>query len=220
MRKVCVTMTLAAALAAGQAVAAEPPEPALTNPMTLWDSVTPESIAETVRELGGQQVEIRGTGNERIVTFIDGTIPYNLAPAICDVRPGKCVGLIMVVIMDTGTTKFSLDTLNTQNKANVYVSVAKFEETKIGIGHGLLVDSGVTKKNLALNIATFASTVRETIKALSNPVVASNGPEFRPTSFAQRPTLRPEFVNPVDLARYVQSVAKPLADSRRRAFRR
>lgn len=220
MHKIRATITFAAALAAGQAVAAEPPEPPLTNPTALWDSVTPESVAETVRELGGQQVEIRGTGNERIVTFVDGNIPYNLAPAICDVRPGKCVGLIMVVIMDTGTVKLSLDALNAQNKTNVFVSVAKFEENKIGIGHGLLLDSGVTKKNLAMNIATFASTVRDTIKALSTPVVASNGAEFRPTSFGPRPTLRPVFVNPAELARYVQSVAKPLADSRRRAFRR
>lgn len=216
MRKVCVTMTLAAALAAGQTFAAEPPEPPLTNPTALWDSVTPESIAETVRELGGQQVQIQGTGNERFVTFVDGNIPYNLAPTVCDARPGKCVGLIMLVIMDTGTLKLSLDALNAQNKKNVYVSVSKFEESKIGIGHGMLLDSGVTKKNLAMNIVVFAGTVPETIKALSNPVVASNTPEFRPTSFGSRSTLRPVFVNPAELNGYVQLLAKPLADSRRR----
>jgi hypothetical protein len=217
MRKLYFALAATAAFAAGQAVAAEPPEPPLTNPMTLWDSVTPEGVAETVRELGGQQVEVRGTGADKIVSFVDGNLPFNLAVTICDVRPGKCVGLVMLVIMDTGTTKFSLDALNAQGQKNVYVSVVKFEDNKFGIGHALLVDSGVTKKNVAMNIATFASSVREVLKGLSTQVVASNGAQFKPASLG--PALRPVFLNPTDTARYVQSIAKPFAESRRRARR-
>jgi hypothetical protein len=107
MRRLYFALAAAAAFTTGHAVAAEPPDPPLTNPMTVWDSVTPEGVAETVRELGGQQVEVRGSGADKIVSFVDGNIPFNLAVTICDVRPGKCVGLVMLVIMDTGTTKFS-----------------------------------------------------------------------------------------------------------------
>lgn len=53
--------------------------------------------------------------------------------------------------------------------------IAKFDGTKTGIGRALLVDSGVTKKNVAINIATFAAAVQFAIKTLNEQVVAGIG---------------------------------------------
>lgn len=190
------------------ALAADQPEP-LTNPTMLLDSLTAESVAEIVRELGGQQVQTREADGKRIVTFVDGNIPYNLGIVQCEPRPGKCVGLIMVVIVEGG--KFSLENINAQNKSDLFVSVAKFDETRTGIGRALLVDSGVTKKNVGMNIASFAAATRLAIKSLNEQLVASASPAFRPAALAGARPARPVLLSPRDTVRLIAAFDKPHA---------
>lgn len=190
------------------ALAADQPEP-LTNPTMLMDSLTAEAIAEIVRELGGQQVQTREAEGKKIVTFVDGNIPYNLGVVQCEVRPGKCVGLIMVVIVEGGT--FSLENINARNKSDLFVSVAKFDETRTGIGRALLVDSGVTKKNVAMNIASFAAATRLAIKSLNEQLIANANPAFRPAALAGARPARAVLLSPRDTARLIAAFDKPYA---------
>lgn len=206
IRTACVALSLALA---ASAMAADQPEP-LTNPTMLMDSVTAENVAEIVREIGGQDVQIRQVDNSSLVTFSDAGIPYNLGIVQCDVRPGKCVGLIMVVVVEGG--KFSLETINARNKSDVFVSVAKFDETKTGIGRALLVDSGVTKKNIAMNIASFAGAVRLAIKTLNEQVIASAGQQqYLRAGTASPAPFRPVLLPPRETARIIAVLDKPYA---------
>lgn len=204
IRSTCIALSLALAL---PAFAAGEPD-ALTNPTMVMDSLTAESVAEIVRELGGQQVQVREGEGKKIVTFVDGTIPYNLGIVQCEIRPGKCVGLIMVVIVDGG--KFSLENINARNKSDLFVSVAKFDETRTGIGRALLVDSGVTKKNIAMNIASFAGAVQLAIKTLNEQLIAS-GPGFQRAGLMQSPPARAVLLAPRDTARIIAAFDKPVA---------
>lgn len=216
MRRVCFALAAAAAFTAGQAVAAEPPELPLSNPNAVWDSISVENIAEILREVGAQQVEVHQDGANKVVTFVDGNLPYNLAPAVCQVRPGKCVGMILLVGLDMGTTKIPLESINKQNSSNLFVSFSKPEDSKIVIGRALLVDGGATKKNVAMNIVVFAAVVPEAIKGLSAQVIASAGPQFKQTAYGARQPLRPVFLTPSEVARYSETFTKPFATGLRR----
>lgn len=204
IRTACIALSLALA---APVMAADQPDP-LTNPTLVMDGVTAESAAEIMREIGGRDVQIRETETGKIVTFFDGNIPYNLGIVQCDIRPGKCIGLIMVVVVEGGN--FSLETINTRNKSDLFVSVAKFDETRTGIGRALLVDSGVTKKNIAINIATFAGAVQLAIKTLNEQVVASIGqPQL--LRAGSTPRLRPILLPPRETARIIAAFDKPYA---------
>lgn len=206
IRTACMALGLALA---APAMAADQPEP-LTNPTMLMDSVTAESVAEIVREIGGQDVQIRQVDQSSVVTFSSAGIPYNLGIAQCDIRPGKCVALIMVVVMEGG--QISLETINKRNKSDLFLSVAKFDETKTGIGRALLVDSGVTKKNIAMNIAVFAGAVQLAIKTLNEQVVASAGQQqYLRAGTAPGSRLRPVLLPPRDMARLIAAFDMPHA---------
>ncbi|MDZ4867579.1 MAG: hypothetical protein SGI91_09675 [Alphaproteobacteria bacterium] len=204
IRIVCIAVSLALA---APVIAAEPAEP-VTNPTMLIDSVTAEGVAEIVREIGGQNVQIAQVDKSNVVTFSDAGIPYNLGIVQCDVRPGKCVGLIMVVVMEGG--QISLETINTRNKSDVFLSVAKFDDTKTGIGRALLVDSGVTKKNIAMNISAFAGAVQLAIKTLNQQVVASTGQQQYLRAASAAP-FRPALLPPHEAARIIAAFDKPYA---------
>jgi hypothetical protein len=65
--------------------------------------------------------------------------------------------------------------LNAAN-GSMYVTLVRLDANRFAVGRVHLVDGGVTKKNLAINIASFVMTFNETMKALSNQVVASAQP--------------------------------------------
>jgi len=174
MRFPVATLATALIALASPAFAAEAPQdPPISNPTQLIDHVTSENITEMVREMGAQQIETRDVGNgQKLVTFVDGSIPYNAGTVICDIRPGKCMALALAVMMDTGATTYSLDVLNAFNRDNLYLMLVKLEDGKIGFGRVTLVDGGVTKKNLAFNIASFAATLQQALQHLRSQLVA------------------------------------------------
>lgn len=167
---------------------AEPAEPPITDPMSLVDTVTVDNVSKLVAELGAQDVKTQDISGTKMVTFMDAGVPYNLPIFLCDVRPGKCVALAMAVVVDPGATSYGLEALNEYNKNNPFLTAVKLDGNKIGLGRLWLVDGGVTKKNLAVNIASFIVNFRAV--KLQPQVVASAQPPgaFRPTAYA--PPLR------------------------------
>jgi hypothetical protein len=184
-----LTKVSALALAALSAVPATnaAPESSLkvTNPTQVVDSAVAEDLAQIVREINGQDVQVVEANGKKGVMFKDGDIPYTMAPVFCDILPGKCLGFVMVVILDNNEFKFTLDTLNFANKSTSFLTFFKEDSSKINVGRVNLVDGGVTRKNIAINISLSAMEFRETLKRLQSQLTVGNdrGTPFQSASY-------------------------------------
>jgi hypothetical protein len=194
----------AIAIALGAAQAAEPAEPPIKNPDQIIKSVNEQTLVELLKELGAQQVEVKEFQGKRQIVFFDGGVPYNMAAELCNIRPGKCVGVTMLVLVET-SNGVSLETLNSANRNNLYLSIFKVDNSRFGVGNVQLLDGGVTKRNLAINIASFVVTFNQVMKEMQNQTVASlpqSGPfgqgAFQQASAAAQP--RPVVATPDEMA--------------------
>ena len=211
MRRISLALVTAAALSVGPALAAdEPNEPPIANPTQMIDSVTVENISELAKELGGQSIETREFNGRKTVIMMDGEVPYNLGLAICDMRPGKCVILLAFVLMDFGDTNYPLEVVNSLNRDGWFLTMAKTGEKNImSFGRAIIVDGGVTKKNLAINMGAFVGAFRETMKNLKTQLVAGvypSGAQLK--AQMSEPTFRPVVPQPEEAARIMDKMAE------------
>lgn len=170
-----IAVVLAAAPFAATSARAEPPEPPISNPDGLVTNITEDGVTSLLKELGVTKFESRDLSDgRRQIVFYDGTMPYNLAPTACTIRPGKCIAYSLIAIVDTGNTNFPLEAINDVNQNNLFVTMVKVENGKYGAGRIDLIDGGVTRKNLAINIASFIVNYRDAMTKLQNQLVASN----------------------------------------------
>jgi hypothetical protein len=205
MRKLCLSLAAAAVFAAAPALAADAPEPPITNPTSIVDSVGPDQFAEMMRELGAQQVQIREAEGQKIVTFFNGEVPYNVGFGLCDIRPGKCLALTMIVVINLGTgTAPALETLNAAN-GGMYVTAVRVDANRFAVGRVEIVDGGVTKKNLAINAGSFIATFQALMRGLNEQVVASVQPRSSYLSAPTRP--RAVFATPREMARITKAMS-------------
>lgn len=178
-----ISTVFAAALAAFSllptANAAQESFPNLTNGTKMIDSVVAEDLAQTVREIGGGDVQIREANGKKGITFWDGENPYTMVPVFCDIQPGKCLGYVMVIVVDNTQLKFTLDTLNAANKSTSFLTFFQEEQGKFTVGRVNIIDGGVTKKNVAVNISVCAMEFREALKRLENQLTAGLSPQFQ-----------------------------------------
>lgn len=181
-------LTAAVCLSLAPSIAlAQPAEPPISAPSSIVDSVTIDGLSALMKELGAQNIEAREGG--KLLTFQDGPVPYNMNIALCDIRPSKCLAVAMGVIMDPGSTSYSHEAINNYNKDNLFVTAIKLDGNKVAFGRIWLVDGGITKKNLAINISSFVVTFNEGLKSLQSQVVAGvqTDPTFKPTSQSTGP---------------------------------
>lgn len=217
MRKLCLALSAAASLAAVPAFAADPPEPPISNPTSMVDSVGADQFADLMRELGAQQVQIREAEGQKVVTFFNGEVPYNAAFSLCDIRPGKCLALTMLVVVNLGTAAAPpLESLNNLN-GGMYVTAVKIDANRFAVGRVEIVDGGVTKKNLAINAGSFIVTFEAFMKALSQQVVASVQPRSANLSVPVRP--RAVFATPAEIAQVTKAMSANYATTLQRARR-
>jgi hypothetical protein len=206
--KACGVLAVAS-LAAMPAFAAEPPEPPITNPTQVIDNATVDNMKELLTELGAQQIEVQEGQGMTFLRFRDGDVPYNVGITLCNVRPGKCLAITFMVIVDPGATAYSLEALNAFNRDSLFVTLVKLDGNKFGAGRILLIDGGVTKKNLAINLGSFALTFRAALQYLSGQVVAGFEP---PRGHIQRLDYRapPRAVRatPQELVRLMNTMSK------------
>jgi hypothetical protein len=148
----------------------------IVNPKGIVDSLKAEEVKALVTELGARDAQIRDGENNKVVTFVDGKLPYTFGITGCEIRPGKCVSLVMLVFVEMGGSSISTDMVNSRNKDSFFNTAIKVDEKVMAFGRGIIVDSGVTRKNLATNIVVYAAFVNEGIKHFSSQVVASNTP--------------------------------------------
>lgn len=220
MRKISIALAAAAALNFGPALAADDAnEPPITSPSQMIDGVTVENVSELAKELGGQNIEMREFNGRKTVIMMDGEVPYNLGLAICDMRPGKCVILLAFVLMDFGDANYPLEVVNSLNRDGWFLTMAKTGEKNImSFGRAIIVDGGVTKKNLAMNIGAFVGAFRETMKALKTQLVAGvypGGAQLKAQMI--EPTVRPVVPQPEEAARIMDKLAEAYRAASKRA---
>lgn len=165
-RLLSLTAIFAAIAFAGTAHAA-----GLTDPTAIIENLTTENMTALVQELGGDQIQVNEGDGIKIIQFRSGSIPFNLAFA-CEKGTAVCVGLFMLVAIDPGTTHYPLELFNTFNKDHPFVSAVALDGNKYGVGRMLLTDGGVTKRNIALNLATFSLAPEAIMKFLASQLVA------------------------------------------------
>lgn len=217
MRKLCLALTAAASLAAVPAFAAEPPEPPISNPMSIIDSADPEQIAGMMRELGAQKVEVRESQGQKMVVFFNGEVPHNIGVGLCEFRPGKCLAMTMIVVVNMGTaTVPPLESLNTVN-GGMFLTAVKIDANRFAVGRVMIVDGGVTKKNLAINVASFIVTFQAMMKSLDEQVVAGLQSRSGYLSAPVRP--RAFFATPAEVAQITRALSANYATTLSRSRR-
>lgn len=193
------TATAAAAMSLSllsSAHAADPAFPGITNPTQIVESVTAEMLAELVTQLGAGNVKIHEQDGKKSVTFVDGDIPHNLFLAFCDVEPGKCFGVGMLVLVDNSKLNFTLDTLNQGNKDTSFLTFFRQDADKFGVGRVDIVDGGVTRRNLGTQIGFFVIEFRESMKRLQNQLTASVPGPFQRAGLGYKQPVRAFVVPP------------------------
>ena len=159
-------------LSSGAALA-QSGEPKIANPSAIVDTLTPEAVQSLVAEMGGKDVQIRDLEGNKVITFVDGNIPYQFAVGGCDITPGKCFSLVMLVFADMGASGITTDMINSRNLDNFFNTAVKVDDKVIAFGRGVLLAGGVTRRNLAWNVGVYAGQVGEGIRHFSSQVVAS-----------------------------------------------
>ncbi len=200
------------------AQAAEPADSPLANPDKIYDSVTLEGVVEILREMGAQQVEIKEAGGQKSILMVDGGVPYNVATGLCDKRPGKCLVLGILVMVENGSGGYPLDALNVINKNNMFVTLFKEDSAKFGVSRLQLVDGGVTKRNLVINIASFVATFREAMQQLSTQTIAGyqyGSGRYQRASFGQT-QIRPVVATPREMQEFVGQMGSQYRTTLRR----
>ena len=187
--------------------AAAPAEPPLTNPKQIIDNATPEFFAELVKELGGQDVEIKRDGDYTGIVFKDREVPYNIGFAMCKTVPGKCLVASILVVVDNGKGGYPLEMLNKTNKDYGFLTLFKDTADRFGVGRLVLVDGGVTKKHLAMEISLFVQALRQTLTDLDSQLIASAPGPFQRASYGPK-QFRPLVVSPRYIAERTEKLAK------------
>lgn len=172
MNRALVLAAMLALLSPWPAAAAGPA--GISDPKGIVDTITPEGIRALVTEMGGKDAQIRDGDSNKVVTFTDGSTPYAFGIASCDVKPGRCLTLVMLVFIDMGGSGITADMVNERNKESFFNTALRMDDKVIAFGRGVLVEGGITRSNLASNISVFAGQVSEGVKHFSSQVVASN----------------------------------------------
>ena len=182
MRSVFLGAAMAAALAIAPATAAD-----LSNPTGNVEYMKAADVAALLTELGAREVQIEQSGNDQYIHFMDGEIPYNVGFLACE-NTG-CLGLVVLVGFDLGATRYPLELFNNFNKDHPFVSVVQLDGGKFAVSRMIVTEGGVTRKNLATNIAAFAAAPSELMKYLGSQFVAgyqpSGAPPFQPVTANQ-----------------------------------
>jgi hypothetical protein len=190
-----LTTAFAALTIAGLAIApsAGASDLPISNPNQIVTEITVDDLAKLVTEIGGQQVETFDKG----VTFQDRGVPYTLSKTACDSKSNKCFGLSMLVVVDNSKTSFPLETLDSANKENPLLNFFRVDgNNKFAAGRIGVVDGGVTRQHLGIEIALFAVSFQEAMKKMTSQLTTSleRSSPFQRASYGALP--RPIRVSP------------------------
>ena len=188
MRKVLLGAALAASIAITPALAAD-----LTNPTATVEHMKPAEVAALLTELGAGEVQVLQENGEQFILFKNGAVPFNIGFVACEGQTG-CLGMVLVVGFDFGATRYPMELFNSFNKEHPFVSAIQLDGGKFAVSRMVVTEGGITRKNLATNIAAFASAPGSIMTYLSSQFVAGHQPNdpapFQPVTMNKGP-LRP-----------------------------
>lgn len=213
MRKLMLA-AVALTLATGLGQAAED-ERKISNPTAIVQSVTADDVAGLLREMGGADVTITDGEHEKIVSFRDGGVPFNIAITICEkADPGKCYGLAQLMMLkDNG---YSYATLNALNIETITLTLFKNEkDAYVGLARVELIDGGVTRERLANAITWYVVEVHEALAKLTKQVVAGVDADGKTKPLVMDGAAAPQPVaaNPEIMSQMTKALSR-LADKR------
>ncbi|MEQ1863224.1 MAG: hypothetical protein ABL996_01085 [Micropepsaceae bacterium] len=178
----------------------------------MIDNITPEILIETLRDIGASRVET-STSPEgtKVVTFWDSDFPYNIVIAGCGLRPGKCITIGLFVRVEAGATNYPLETINAHNSKSYFVSAARLSDTQFCIARAAVIDGGVTKLNLAVNLGSFVGAVQNSLQFLAQQTIASADQRGTVQLMAAK-TATPRIIPATreDIAMMAQELSKPV----------
>jgi Putative bacterial sensory transduction regulator len=207
------TVIAALAIAAAGIAPATAADPTLPNATMMIDSISQEILVDTLRDMGVARVETSSTPEGvKVVTFWDNNFPYNVVVGGCGVRPGKCITMGMFVRVDAGAANYPLETINAHNRRSYFAGAARLTDTQFGIGRAAVIDGGVTRLNVAMNLASFVGVVQDSMQFLAQQTIASTGKDGTAQLTAAK-AAKPQIVpaTPEDFAVMAQELSKPIA---------
>jgi len=189
MQKLGIAFAAALALAPiGAATAFAASE--VSDASKIVDSLDVTAVGKLIAEIGGQKVETTEQGDKKLIVFYESDQPYIIAITACDAKPGKCIALAQMALVDTSPASISLDQLNTVNGDSLFMTGFKLDGNKIGFGRIIVVDGGVTRQNLAINLAVFVVAIPEALKLIQGQLTSSLQQQPNPQAAAALASLR------------------------------
>jgi hypothetical protein len=175
MQKFGIALAVVLALAPfGAANAAEAQQQSqVSDASQIVDTLDVTTVGKLIAEIGGQKVETREEGDKKMIFFYDGDQPYVVMVTACEAKPGKCLGLAQMALVDTSPVTITLDQINTVNSDSIFLTGFKLEGNQVGFGRIIIVDGGVTRQNLAINIAAFVVTFPDMLAKLKGQLTSS-----------------------------------------------
>ena len=125
------------------------------------EALTPANVSEILTELGAQEVGSRDVDKKKVVDFKSGDMTFHILLVACETRSDGCLAMVMATAFDPGQTSYSLESFNSFNREYPFVSAIKLEGNKYAVTRMLVVEGGVTKKNIAVNIVEFRRAHRK-----------------------------------------------------------
>jgi hypothetical protein len=187
----------------------------VSDPGRMVEDLTIEFLAEVIREIGGQDVQITDGEEEgtKVITFVDRDVPYNVSLALCKkAEPHVCRGFGLLVLMeDTG---YSNEILNKLNRETMLVTLFKDAPKQIGVARVELTVGGVTKKHVAEMIVWFVIDFHDMLNIVNSQITAEG-----PGGAAQLKGGVPLAVRPIrptahEIARMSKRVSRPYEEQR------
>lgn len=163
-------MTAAAFALAASAVA---PSATAANVATF----TAENVKAMVTESGGSNVKSETAEGITFVHFELNGVPFTYSLQLCDPKgKGGCAGLLMAIGVALDQP-YSLDTLNSFNRAIPLVTVVQIDAKTIAFGRFAVAVGGMSSENFKANMQMVAVGPELFVRHLRSQVVASTGAE-------------------------------------------
>lgn len=199
----CTFLAVTFALVVGLGTPALGAELPIKNPGTQMELLTVANIKDLLTELGAQGVESQEDGKNKSVAFKDGETPFHIILIGCEEQPGGCLGMVILVAIDAGSTNHPLESFNSFNTGNSFMTAMKLDGNKYAVTRMVVTEGGVTKKNVAVNIVNFAVAPELIMKHLASQIVAGVQQDGAQLQTASTGTSRaqPIRLSPAELAR-------------------
>lgn len=136
---------------------------------------TADEVMAIVTASGGTNVERKDVDGQTIVIFDLGGKRYVFSLDLCQKEDtSKCLGLLMAVGFKASEIE-TLEMLNNFNKSVGFLTAVKLDSGTIAFGRFVVSVGGITRENVAANLALLTLAQEVYVAFAKSQVVASSG---------------------------------------------